>query len=155
MVVRKNKLENVLSYELENGQQSTNKTRNTWQVKGREDASLLVICIYLVTITDKDMTRDGNMFCSLYEATKRSFAALSCLSLPTMELIQSGALLTLFEFGHGRARFAYRTLSETFAMARTAGIQPGFFTRDSQQETLDNTEEDRGAIWWALFILDQ
>ncbi len=144
-----------MSNELEIGAGNTALTNYTWLLQGTEDLSLLVICMYLVTSTNNNVGSDGSMFSPLYQSTKRAFATLSCLSLPTMELIQCGTLIALFEFGHGRARFAYRTLSETLAMIRTAGIKPGIYARNTNQEIMRQTDEDGEALWWGIFILDQ
>ncbi|KAH8658097.1 hypothetical protein BX600DRAFT_514616 [Xylariales sp. PMI_506] len=119
-----------------------------------EDTALLFLCMYLAVLSEDDVEPKGSMFSPLYRAIKRAFASLACLSRPTMELIQSGMLITLFEFGHGRSRFAYRTLSETLAMARTAGIKPVVWTPNDTAAS-SQTEEDKQAIWWGLFILDQ
>ncbi|KAH8889164.1 hypothetical protein GQ53DRAFT_825484 [Thozetella sp. PMI_491] len=127
-----------------------------WLSRGPRDFALLAICTYLVGLTDDDKGSDGTMFSPFYRATKRAFATLSCLSLPSMELMQCGALIALFEFGHGRGQFAYRTLSETLAMALTFGIKPGIYARDNDHPVINRAEEEEGrALWWGMFILDQ
>jgi hypothetical protein len=136
------------------GQGRSRSATQTWLLQRTEHVALLVMCMYLVTLTDSDMGSDGNMFSPMYRATKLAYATLSCLSMPTVELIQSGALIALFEFGHGRARAAYRTLSGTRAMAQTSGVKPGVYLHGIQS-VASRIEEEKQALWWGIFILDQ
>lgn len=121
-----------------------------------EETAVLIFCIYLLTQTASKCNPGESIFGPAYQATKRKYAMLSSLTNPTLELIQCGALLSLFEFGHGRAKFAYRTLSETIALARIIGVKPGSLlgTFDSSDHHDDGSEDVR-AVWWGLFILDQ
>lgn len=153
--MRKDTFEGMKPHEFENQRLRAQSALPSWPPQiDTEEVALLVLCMYLVTITDKDLPPKDSMFSSLYRAAKRAFASLSCLSRPTLELIQCGALITLFEFGHGRSRFAYRTLSETLAMARTAGIKSGTHS-ENNPVIVARTEEDKRALWWGIFILDQ
>jgi hypothetical protein len=67
--------------------------------------------------------------------------------------MQCGALLSLFEFGNGRATFAYRTLGETVTMAHVASLQKCKYY--PQRATLLPAEEESTSLWWGMFILDQ
>ncbi|KAJ6445039.1 2-nitropropane dioxygenase protein [Purpureocillium lavendulum] len=119
-----------------------------------EAYELLVICMHLLTTTEPTHGDDDVTANPLYQSAKQRFAAVSHLSDPSLEWIQSGLLLSLFEFGHGKTKLAYRSLSETATLARLAGIRPGRYSDDLTPGLIDNAESRR-ALWWGIFILDQ
>lgn len=121
--------------------------------------ALLIATMYMSTRHRFTQAGERPMYDELYHFLKR-IIALSLLEspLPKVELIQCGALLAMYEFGHGDSLLAYRTLSEAVAAARVLGIQPGRFN-DSNKSAAPNAsnleEEQKTCLWWALFILDQ
>lgn len=152
--MRKDKFEEMMGVDEGLGQGQPRSPTQSWLLQRTEHVALLVMCMYLVTLTDSDMGSNGSIFSPIYRATKLAYSTLECLSRPTVELMQCGALIALFEFGHGRARVAYRTLSGTRAMAQTSGIKPGVYLHGSQSAA-SQLEEDKRALWWGIFILDQ
>ena len=104
-------------------------------------------------------------------------------SVQTVELVQCGAILALYEYGHGDAAAAYRTLGQTAATASILGIRPGSVgdidpnadadmdvdmevdarhgRSGSAEDGLDlktfraMEREQKSGLWWGLFILDQ
>jgi hypothetical protein len=119
-----------------------------------EAYELLIICMHLLTATEPFHGNDDLVVDPLYQSAKQLFASVSHLSEPSLEWIQSGLLISLFEFGHGKGRLAYRSLSETATLARLAGIKPGRYPKDLDLEA-DENAESRRALWWGIFILDQ
>ena len=119
---------------------------------GPPEIAILVLCMHLLQSAE---TWDrGGAFGPVYETAKRALALCSCLSEPSVELAQCGALLALFEFGHGRAKYAYRTLSEASANARIIGITPE--NHQPRRASIQHqVKGNHGSIWWGLFILDQ
>lgn len=119
------------------------------------DSALFLLCLYMITQVASARRPNAEIFCPLYRTIKRIFALLKCLAAPTIELIQCGAFMTLFEYGHGDSTSAYRTLSETVALARVFGLKPGKHCRDTNAAEMNWDKEECGSIWWCLFILDQ
>ena len=119
------------------------------------DAALLIVCLFLITQVASSRRPSTQIFCPLYRTIKRIFALLKCLADPTIELIQCGAFITLFEYGHGDSISAYRTLSETVALARVFDLRPGKFRQEEEILDVSPEEKECTAIWWGLFILDQ
>lgn len=119
------------------------------------DGALFLVCLYLITQIASSQRPNTQIFCPLYRSVKRIFALLKCLTEPTVELIQCGAFITLFEYGHGDTISAYRTLSETVALARVLGLKPGKYLEEEKMSAVSWEEEECRAIWWGLFILDQ
>jgi hypothetical protein len=119
------------------------------------DSALFFLCLYMITQIATTRRPNTEIFCPLYRTTKRIFALLKCLAAPTVELIQCGAFITLFEYGHGDSTSAYRTLSETVALSRVFGLKPGKHCGDTEAAEIDWDEDECRSIWWCLFILDQ
>ena len=119
------------------------------------DAALLLVCLYLITQIASSRRPSTQIFCPLYRTIKRVFALSKCLTDPTIELMQCGAFITLFEYGHGDSISAYRTLSETVALARVFDLRPGKYRQGEEKVDVSPEEKECRAIWWGLFILDQ
>lgn len=120
--------------------------------------ALLIVTMYMSTRHRATPAGERMMFDDLYRFVKR-VVALSCLesTLPKLELVQCGALLALYEYGHGDSFAAYRTLSETAGAARVVGVTPGHESGGSglMYGLASMEEEQKSGLWWALFILDQ
>ncbi|KAI0406451.1 hypothetical protein F4802DRAFT_96765 [Xylaria palmicola] len=122
--------------------------------------ALLVVLMNLnirMRLTDAG---EQQMFDETYRTVKRILALLLMVCAdaptPTVELVQCGALMALYEYGHGEIETAYQTLSQTAAVARVLGIsatQKGESGIDDVPLTLQ--EEQRNCLWWGLFILEQ
>lgn len=121
--------------------------------------ALLIVAMYLSTRHRSTQAGERPMYDELYQFVKR-VVALSLLEnpLPKLELVQCGALLAMYEYGHGDSLLAYRTLSEAVAAARVLGVKPGREVdgNGSTIHTISSLEEEqKSCLWWALFILDQ
>ncbi|RYP66086.1 hypothetical protein DL771_007977 [Monosporascus sp. 5C6A] len=151
--------------------------------------ALLIVAMHLITRMRRTETGPRPMFDETYRAVKRllalMFMAYGPNQQPSIELAQCGALMSLYEYGHGQTVTAYRTLAETTAAARILGVRPpgfedpgaktgayglridrapsenttlsaGFHYEYDQDESLSRMEKElRGSLWWGLFILDQ
>ncbi|KAI3326151.1 hypothetical protein HD806DRAFT_437874 [Xylariaceae sp. AK1471] len=123
----------------------------------------LALLVVLMNLTIRmRLTEDGeqHMFDETYRTVKRMLAQLlmGCAHgpRPTVEVVQCGALMALYEYGHGEIETAYQTLGQTAAVARVLGIsatQKGHSGMDDIPLTLQ--EEQRSCLWWGLFILEQ
>ncbi|KAI2777428.1 hypothetical protein F4815DRAFT_495347 [Daldinia loculata] len=137
-------------------------------------AALLVAAMYLLTrmrITDAG---PQPIFDETYRTVKRLLSSLllACAGdpRPDVEVVQCGALVALYEYGHGDALTAYRTLSQAVVTARVLGIRPAQVAegergrrRGGGDVDLDvavamngvEEEEQSGGLWWGMFILEQ
>lgn len=121
------------------------------------------LLIALMNLTIRMRLTDAgeqHMFDETYRTIKRILALLLmvCADGPraTVEIVQCGALMALYEYGHGEIETAYQTLSQTAPVARVLGIsatQKGESGIDDVPLTLE--EEQRNCLWWGLFILEQ
>ncbi|KAI1270151.1 hypothetical protein F5Y18DRAFT_4971 [Xylariaceae sp. FL1019] len=123
--------------------------------------ALLVVLMHLnirMRLTDAG---EENMFDETYRTVKRLLAMLlmGCADgpPPTIELVQCGALMALYEYGHGRIETAYQSLVQTAAVAHVLKITPSQRAAEYGGHAIPMSleEEQRTCLWWGLFILEQ
>ncbi|KAI1428629.1 hypothetical protein F5Y12DRAFT_782512 [Xylaria sp. FL1777] len=141
------------------GQKSQSSHTGSPELASKEFALLVVLMNLTIRMRLTD-AGEQHMFDETYRTVKRILALLLMVCAdgphPTVELVQCGALMALYEYGHGEIETAYQTLSQTAAVARVLGIsatQKGDSGIDDVPLTLE--EEQRNCLWWGLFILEQ
>lgn len=122
--------------------------------------ALLILAMHLSSrMRCVGRSQNRPMFDAMYQFVKRMLAlSFSEQPVPKIELVQTAALLALYEYGHGDSLAAFRTLSDAVAAARVTGIAPGSETLGSTrsfQGVISQEEEQKSGLWWSLFILDQ
>ncbi|KAI1778100.1 hypothetical protein F4818DRAFT_286496 [Hypoxylon cercidicola] len=126
-----------------------------------KELALLVVAMYLITRMRTTDAGEQPIFDETYRTVKRLLSSLllPCVGDPgpSIERVQCGALISLYEYGHGEAAAAYQTLSQTVAMARILDIKPGHISDSGGDDImmLSIEEEQSGCLWWGMFILDQ
>ncbi|KXJ90938.1 hypothetical protein Micbo1qcDRAFT_68198 [Microdochium bolleyi] len=132
-----------------------------------KDLALLIVAMHLVTRCRRTHAGLVQMFDETYRVLKRlvSLVALNGADgpPPSIEIVQCSALLALYEYGHGESNTAYRTLAQAAANASVVGVAPGYGDKTASRHILADEplelstldKEERGGIWWSLFILDQ
>ncbi|KAI1350987.1 hypothetical protein F5Y01DRAFT_135438 [Xylaria sp. FL0043] len=141
------------------GQKSQSSHTGSPELASKEFALLVVLMNLTIRMRLTD-AGEQHMFDETYRTVKRILALLLMVCAdgpyPTVELVQCGALMALYEYGHGEIETAYQTLSQVAAVARVLGIsatQKGDSGIDDVPLTLE--EEQRNCLWWGLFILEQ
>lgn len=141
------------------GQKSQSSFTGSPELASKEFA-LLVVLMNLNIRMRLTASGEQHMFDETYRTVKRILALLLMVCAdgphPTVELVQCGALMALYEYGHGEIETAYQTLSQTAPVARILGIsarQKGESGIDDVPLTL--VEEQQNCLWWGLFILEQ
>lgn len=127
-----------------------------------KEMALLIVAMHLTIRMRLTQYGEQFMFDGLYRAVKRMFALLIVGSSggpdPSIELIQCGALIALYEYGHGDLVSSYRTLSQTATVAHLLDIKPGQFNDEEPgvDMPMSNPEEEQsGCLWWGLFLVEQ
>ncbi|KAI1128819.1 hypothetical protein F5Y10DRAFT_277148 [Nemania abortiva] len=140
-------------------QKSQSSHAGSPELASKEFAVLVVLMNLTIRMRLTD-AGEQHMFDETYRTVKRILALLLMVCAdgphPTVELVQCGALMALYEYGHGEIETAYQTLSQTAAVARVLGItatQKGESGIDDVPLTLQ--EEQQNCLWWGLFILEQ
>lgn len=130
--------------------------------------ALLVVAMHLITRMRCTDSGCRPMFDAPYRTVKRLLALMMMgynteSAQPSIELVQCGAVMALYEYGHGDTVTSYQTLSQTAAVAGILGVRPGT-TDPSSEKSVPGVDirslsalerEQRGGLWWGLFILDQ
>ncbi|KAI1332804.1 hypothetical protein F5Y16DRAFT_125932 [Xylariaceae sp. FL0255] len=123
-----------------------------------KETALLVVLMHLNIRMRLTSAGEECMFDETYRTVKRMFSMLliSCAGgpKPTIELVQCGALMALYEYGHGDIETAYQTLNHTAATGRILGLAP-VQRGDENAQPMSLEEEQRNCLWWGLFILEQ
>ncbi|KAI1848182.1 hypothetical protein JX265_011772 [Neoarthrinium moseri] len=117
-----------------------------------KEFALLILTMYMTTRPRLMKSGERTLFDDLYWLVKRALAS-SFSSEPKLELVQSGALLAFYEYGHGEPIDAYGTLSKSVTAASRLDVKPTRLDEGADPSTME--EEERSGLWWALFILDQ
>ncbi|KAI1821379.1 hypothetical protein F4861DRAFT_471897 [Xylaria intraflava] len=140
-------------------QKSQSSNTGSPELASKEFALLVVLMNLTIRMRYTD-AGEQHMFNETYRTVKRilSLLLMGCVDgpHPSIELVQCGALMALYEYGHGEIETAYYTLSHTAVVTRVLGIsttQKGDSGIDDVPLTLQ--EEQRNCLWWGLFILEQ
>ncbi|CAJ2502362.1 Uu.00g097560.m01.CDS01 [Anthostomella pinea] len=125
-----------------------------------KEVALLVVAMYLTIRMRMTDAGEQHMFDETYRTAKRMSGLLlvRCAGgpLPSIELVQCGALIAMYEYGHGEMEAAYQTLSQIIGVARVLNIKPGQLHDSGDDEPMSNLEEEQnGCLWWGMFILEQ
>ncbi|KAL0942309.1 fungal specific transcription factor [Colletotrichum truncatum] len=120
------------------------------------DTALIVLCIHLLTIWNCDEFSSTAMFeHPLYQSAKRIWTLRKAFSRPSIELIQCGVLISLFELGHGDITRCYQTFGEAAAIGKVMNLKPGKYVKEEEDLPADHEDEQRRALWWVLVIMDK
>jgi hypothetical protein len=92
---------------------------------------------------------------SLHVALKILFWDLDSMAKPTLTLIQSGVLLSTFEFGQGLNDAAYMTICTCLSMAQVSALVTA--TMGNQPVPLPASglwirQDEASRTWWAILI---
>ncbi len=111
------------------------------------ELSNLLLCMYLVTRQPGQSSGVKEMQSPVYFEAKTLLTTLTSSGNSTIEIIQAGLLLSLYEQGHGMIDVAQLTMSVCTRMAMKMKVA----LRAAPE--LQNT--DFGRLWWGLVILDR
>jgi hypothetical protein len=92
---------------------------------------------------------------SVYAASKRLFWDPESMAQPTLEFIQSGVILSTYEYAQGLCNAAYMTISMCLSMAQVSIL--GKLSPSCRRQSLPFlgswTPQDEGLrTWWAILI---
>ncbi|KAI0108186.1 hypothetical protein F4814DRAFT_441736 [Daldinia grandis] len=146
---------------LEHSHSHTNPNADLNLDRHAKTAALLIVAMYLLTRMRVTDAGPQPIFDETYRTVKRLLSSLllACAGDPNpgIEVVQCGALVALYEYGHGDAVTAYRTLSQAVVTARVLGIKPAQLAEGAEKDIamMGVEEEQSGCLWWGMFILEQ
>jgi len=110
--------------------------------------ALLLLCMKL--------TSSGHQDGALYRLAKDFFARVEAAGIVSMQVLQAGILIAVYELGHAIFPAAYLSISH----AASLGIMLGLHDRKNatqmfkEPDTWTEREEER-RTWWGVVILDR
>ncbi|RAK98132.1 fungal specific transcription factor domain-containing protein [Aspergillus ibericus CBS 121593] len=122
------------------------------QVHGSRDFFLLLLAMGMITRPLMSGNKPDFLRESMYEAVKQLFWDKDSVARPSVTLIQTGVLLSVYEYGHGLLNPSYVTISVCSSMAQVIGLcsplqapsLPRLGSPSSQDEVLHT--------WWGIVI---
>jgi hypothetical protein len=117
------------------------------------DFSLLLLSMYLLIEIPKDLEKSTSTTESAYKTTKLRYNEVQLLLPASMEIVQTGLLITFYEHAHGHHSDAYISIGTCVRMARTLGLN-NTSTPPNEAEALVKYKEGK-IIWWGCIILDK
>lgn len=108
----------------------------------------LLLSMYLVTRTPGELLSTNDMKSSLYFESKTLHTFLASSGSSSIEIVQAGLLISLYEQGHGMVEAAQIT---TAVCMRIATKTKALHRENSPG--IQNTEF--GRLWWGLVTLDR
>ncbi|TEA18693.1 hypothetical protein C8034_v010720 [Colletotrichum sidae] len=120
------------------------------------DLALIVLCMHLLTIWNCDeFSATAMLEHPLYQSAKRMWTLRKAFSKPSIENVQCGILLSLYELGHGDITRCYQTFGEAASIGRVMNLRPGKYVEEEADVPADPEEEQIRTLWWCLFIMDK
>lgn len=119
----------------------------SFQMPHDVELSSLLLSMYLITRSPTDEL--GGARSLLYFQVKALHSALIFSGKASIDVVQAGVLITIYEQGHGMTEVAQMTLSTSSRIAiKMLGAQRSLVTED-----IENTE--LGRVWWAIVMIDR
>lgn len=119
------------------------------------DFSLLVLTIHLVSQIYRQIPRARDSLEQLYHTTKGFYSILMSTGRSSLEVIQAGLLLAIYEHCQALHDATYQTLGACARMGYTLGFDKTL----SQDVLLDaqanSVAERQRQVWWGIIILER
>lgn len=119
------------------------------------DFSLLVLTMHLVSQIDRQIPRERDSLEQLYHTTKSFYSILMSTGRSSIEAIQAGLLLAVYEHHQALHDATYQTLGACARMGYTLGFDKTL----SQDILLDahanSVAERQRQVWWGIIILER
>ncbi|KAL7821763.1 hypothetical protein V8C26DRAFT_426535 [Trichoderma gracile] len=119
----------------------------------RPDIALLLLSIVLsIHCPTSGTTQEP-----LYRAVRSTFWSLNATIDASLEMIQSGVILSCYEYGFGMYKECYKTIGLCVRLGQLLGLQDEKPPPDELQYSSDEwiRSAERCNLWWALVIRDR
>jgi hypothetical protein len=116
------------------------------------DVTILLLSMKLITsMIPEDLE---NPRTPAYNAAKHFYLEIEASGIMSIQVLQAGLLLSLYEFGHAIYPSAYLSIGSCARYAYALGINKDANTQVSKVLTLVELEENK-RVWWGIVILDR
>lgn len=118
------------------------------------DLGLLYLCMRLVG--ERLPPASQNPQTAFYVAVREYHFFVESAGILSLQLLQAGILLAVYEFGHAIFPNAYVTIGRCAKIGHAMGIHHGASAPPLLGPPASWTElEERSRVWWAVFLLDR
>jgi hypothetical protein len=116
------------------------------------DFTLLFLAMKLITSILPDEL--ANPRTPAYNAAKHFYLEMEASGMISIQVLQAGLLLSLYELGHAIYPSAYLSIGACTRYAYALGINKDAKTQAIKVLTLVELEENK-RVWWGIIILDR
>lgn len=118
----------------------------------RPDFTLLLLSMKLITSILPDGLASPRT--PAYNAAKHLYLEMEASGMMSVQVLQAGLLLSLYELGHAIYPSAYLSIGACARYAYALGINKDAKTQAIKVLTLVELEENK-RVWWGIIILDR
>jgi hypothetical protein len=124
--------------------------------KAEAEVAILLLTMRLIAEPfDFAKTRGDASRDALYQAAKQLHAIIQTSKGPSLELIQAGILIALFEHNAALDDAAYETLANCADMSQCIGMGITQDSRKSRTGHVSAFEEERRRTYWGIVVLER
>ena len=124
------------------------------QTEPRADLALLCLCMKLITDTPAT-SGSCDMRTSLYATAKRAWTSIVAAGEFSTNVLQAGALLAMYEFGHAIYPAAYQSAATCARLGIALGGANGCNGSALPAAHSWAEREERYRVWWICLLLDR
>ncbi|KAL4876767.1 hypothetical protein BJY04DRAFT_222775 [Aspergillus karnatakaensis] len=122
----------------------------------RADFAMLLLSMSLLTCSPAPADSPGIESFSYYLSVKSLLCQAQTLCRPSLDLIQAGVLLAVFEYACGEPEQALMTIGVYARMAYAAGLKrPTSLPDNIATDTPSHIEAEQHDTWWAISICER
>lgn len=116
--------------------------------------ALLILCVHLITKIDR-LSCDCQAMMHHYLTARRFYSLVASSGRISKELIQSGVLIALYEYGNAMADTAYVSVSGPGRMALILGYDKTLSEEGCDEVVSETEAEEQRCIWWCIIVLER
>jgi hypothetical protein len=121
----------------------------------RADFSLLLLSMCLITYYSSQITPQHINQDAMYLTTKMLFAHVQAFMSSSLNLIQAGILISIYEYAHCKLDTAYNSITNCAKMAHAIGLHKLKSSLDPQEHEAGLKGEEERNTWWGIVIYER
>ncbi|TAQ86141.1 hypothetical protein B7494_g5546 [Chlorociboria aeruginascens] len=125
------------------------------QSSPKGDFSLLVLTIHLISQIYRQVPRERSSLEQLYYTTKGLYSIYISTGRSSIEVIQAGLLLAVYEHCQALHDATYQTLGACARMGYTLGFEKTLSENILQDAQANSAAERQRQVWWGIIILER
>lgn len=119
------------------------------------DFSCLVFTMYLTTLMYEESSARIDDIDQIYDTAKRIHAMLLSSGRASIELVQAGLLIAIYEHSQALHDAAYQTIGGCARMGYILGFHETLSTEFRCEDRENSVAESQRMVWWGIIILER